>query len=90
LVRVRFYKPETEKTELNQTESKPKKQAKPRKNRVKPKNQAKPEKPNQTEKTKPNRNRSVWTGFCSKKTEQNLKPVGLNWFRFDFDFFKPV
>jgi hypothetical protein len=37
-----FYKPETEKTKLNQTEPKQKNQAKPEKNR------AKPRKPSQT------------------------------------------
>jgi len=54
---VRFYKPETKKTEPNL-------------NRAKPKNRAKPEKtePNRFEpvfvlKNKPNQNRLVWTGF---------------------------
>ena len=54
---VRFHKPETEKTEPNPNW----------------KNRAKPKKSSQTGKnqTVPNRNRSVWTGFCSKKTEPN-------------------
>ena len=65
---VRFYKPETEKTEPNQNK-------KTRINRIKPKNRAKLKKPSQNKKTKPNRfepvffqtkpnqNWSVWTDF---------------------------
>ena len=48
-------------------------------------------KPRQTEKTKPKWKKPtqpVWTVFYPKKPNQTEpKPVGLNWFRFDF-FFK--
>ena len=71
LVRFWFYKLETEKTKPNPNRKKPSQTEKPSQNR---KNRAKPEKtepkPSQTGlnrflSKKPNRNRSVWTGFSS-------------------------
>jgi hypothetical protein len=58
---VRFYKPETEKTEPNQNK-------KTRINRIKPKNQAKLKKPSQNKKTKPNRFELV---FVQTKPNRN-------------------
>jgi hypothetical protein len=58
LVRFRFYKQTTEKTEPNRTESKPEK------NRAKlEKNWTKPEKLSQNHKNRENRAKPVWTGF---------------------------
>jgi hypothetical protein len=53
---VRFYKPETEKTELNPNRKKP------RKNRAKPEKTK--SKPSKTEKTEPNRFEPVSIRFC--------------------------
>jgi len=66
-VRFRFFKPETGKTEPNRTrieKNQTKNRAKPEKTEPNRKNQAKPvfALKNRTE---PNRNRSVWTGFGS-------------------------
>jgi hypothetical protein len=71
-VRFRFFKPGTEKTELNRTEPKPEK------------TEPKPKKPSQTGKNEPNRFEPVFV--LKNRTEP--KPVGLNRFRFGFGFFK--
>jgi hypothetical protein len=70
-VRFRFYKPKTKKTDRTE-KNKP--------NRTEPN-------PNR-KKTEPNQKKTSQTGlnrFLSLKTEP--KPVGLNRFRFGFDFF---
>jgi hypothetical protein len=56
---VRFYKPETKKTEPNPNRKKPSQ------------NQKKTESIRKTELNQKNRVKPVWTGFCSKKTKLN-------------------
>jgi len=78
-VRFRFFKPWTKKTEPNQTEPEPKKTGK-KQSKTEPnrKNWARPEK------IEPNRFEPVFV----LKNRTELKPVGLNRFRFGFGFFK--
>ena len=78
---IRFYKLETEKTKSNRTKPELKKpEKKPSQTGKKP---SQIRKPSQNEKTEPNR---FEPGFV-QKNQTELKLVGLNRFRFGFDFF---
>ena len=88
---VWFYEFKIKKTESNQTEHNPNW----KKSSQTGKKPSLTEKLNQNEKLSQNKKnrvklkKSSQIGFCSKITEPNrTEPVGLNRFRFDFNFFK--